>query len=99
MIIEIDADYDAHGTKIASQFIDTGALGLLVPHPVTGVGTVTILQLLTHLQNNKSALAAHGYNLPTKLKGYPPGTTRWQVIVAEASKAGADANVKALGLT
>lgn len=100
MLIRFDCDKDAQGNIIAYHVFDTNqAPQIAAPESSTPAVKMNGLQFLAWLQQFKGNLAAHGYNMPTSLPGYAPGTTRWQVIVSEASKGTADASVKALNLT
>ena len=97
MKIIIDADFDVNGKILAEQSIETDRRpSNKVQHP-TLPAQIDTIDFLAWLQVNRGFLESAGFNVPTKLAGFPPGTTRWQVLVAVIN-ASQDASLKALNL-
>lgn len=99
MVIVIHNDLDAQGNVLCVHTIDLSATAPATISNPAGTGPlVRPVDLVTYLNANPAARAQAGWNNVGVKPGYAAGTTRWQILVAEANAVAADATIKALGL-
>jgi len=99
-IIIIDCDIDSDGSIAATHQIDLSSPGAsMIIHPTAANQTMTPLQYVAWLQANKSKHTQTGWDVTTKLQGFPAGHTRWQVLVDACAQPTATPDMLALKLT
>lgn len=84
MKIIIDCDYNEQGFPVAFQYLDTE--------------NADAMKTLQTLNDDKASHEAAGYNVNSRLPGIPEGTTRWQVVLNNTTRAEAPQELKSLAL-
>ena len=84
---------------LASQWIDLSPTAPAeIETPLRPGVKLRPIDAIALIACDKAKLQQAGYLEPTNIPGHPVGTTRWQIIVAEANKPTAIPEVQALQL-